>query len=59
MDLIVSVILVRKAQKAGTAATNQLREKKRAAETASELQLMLMCVDILRSPGPLPLTQIW
>lgn len=58
MDLIVSVILVRKAQEAGTAATNQLREK-RAAETASELQLMLMYVDILRSPGPLPLTQIW
>lgn len=59
MDFIISVILVRKAQKAGAAVTNQVREKKRAAETASELQLMLTCVDILRSPGPVPLTQIW
>lgn len=56
MDFIISVILVRKAQKAGAIATNQLREKKRAPETTSELQLMLMSVDILRSPGPLPLT---
>ena len=53
------MILVRKAQKAGAVATNQLREKKRAVETALELQLTWTCVDILRSPGPVPLAQIW
>lgn len=57
MDFIVSVILVRKAQKADAAAANQLRGKKRAAETTSELRLMLTYADILRSPGPLPLNR--
>lgn len=49
----------RKGPEIGAVATNQLREKKRAAETTSELQLMLTCVDILRSPGPVLFARIW
>lgn len=51
VDFIVSVILFRKARKAGTAVTNQLWEKKRKQQKPLAIQLILTCAAILGLPA--------